>query len=337
MLAAETKLAGFDIAERKQRLPWIWQKPRRQPLPPVKNQEWPLTSIDHFILNRLEKEGLKPAPAAEPQIWLRRVYFALIGLPPTPEQLAAFLKDRSPQAREWVVDELLASPHFGERWARHWLDLVRYAESRGHESDYIIPNAYEYRDYVVRALNTDVPYDLFVREHLAGDVLPNPRRNPEKGFNESILGTGWAFLGEEIHAPVDTRLDENDRIDNRIDVMTKTFLGLTVSCARCHDHKFDAISQRDYYALAGFFISSGQRLARFETMENNRDVARQLELLKERWAPVLAEKMAGIQVHVLSRLTDYLPAAAEAAEAEGDIAPKAGKRLRPVDFPQRVR
>ena len=330
------KSDGFDLAERKRRLPWIWETPRRQSVPPLKHATWPLGSVDRFILARLEKDGLQPAPPAEPGIWLRRVYFALIGLPPSPEEVTAFLNDRSPGAREWVVDQLLASPQFGERWARHWLDLVRYAESRGHEGDYIIPNAYEYRDYVVRALNADVPYDAFVREHIAGDLLPKPRHHLERGFNESILGTGWAFLGEEIHAPVDTRQDENDRIDNRIDVMSKTFLGLTVSCARCHDHKFDAISQRDYYALAGFFISSGQRLARFETMENEREVARQLEDLKTRWATNLTSKLSAAQAPVLAKVKDYLTAASEAAKTETNAAPKAGVRLRSSSLPQAI-
>ncbi len=335
-VATPVKADGFNLAERKQRLPWIWEPPRRQNVPPVKDATWPLGSVDRFILARLEKEGLPPAPPAEPGIWLRRVYFALIGLPPSPEQLAAFLNDRSVDAREWVVDQLLASPQFGERWARHWLDLVRYAESRGHESDFIIPNAYEYRDYVVRALNADVPYDAFVREHIAGDLSPKPRRHLERGFNESILGTGWAFLGEEIHAPVDTRQDENDRIDNRIDVLSKTFLGLTVSCARCHDHKFDAISQRDYYALAGFFISSGQRLARFETMEHEQEVARQLAELKARWATNLTAKLLATQAPVLARVKDYLAAAAEAATAETNAAPTAGGRLRASSLPPAI-
>ncbi len=334
--AAPGKADGFDLTQRKQRLPWIWETPRRQSIPPVKDAAWPRVSVDNFILARLEKERLKPAPPAEPEIWLRRVYFALIGLPPSPEQLAAFLSDRSPDAREWVVDQLLASPQFGERWARHWLDLVRYAESRGHEGDYIIPNAYEYRDYVVRALNADVPYDAFVREHIAGDLTTKPRRNLERGFNESILGTGWAFLGEEIHAPVDTRQDENDRIDNRIDVLSKTFLGLTVSCARCHDHKFDAITQRDYYALAGFFISSGQRLARFETMEHEQEVARQLAALEARWATNFTAKLSTAQAPVLAKVKDYLAVAAEAATAETNAAPKAGVRLRAASLPQAI-
>lgn len=331
-VAPPVKPGGFDLAVRKQRLAWIWEKPHRGTLPPVTNSAWPTTPVDWYILNRLEREGLQPAPPAEPELWLRRVYFALIGLPPAPRQREAFLNDRSPDARERVADHLLASPKFGEHWARHWLDLVRYAESRGHESDFIIPNAYEYRDYVVRALNADVRYDTFVREHIAGDLLPEPRRHPQQGFNESILGTGWAFLGEEIHSPVDTRQDENERIDNRIDVLSKTFLGLTVSCARCHDHKFDAISQRDYYALAGYFISSGQRLARFETMENEQAVARQLEKLRARWAPDLAACLSASHTSVLARLPDYLSAAATAAVDATNIILKAGVRLYPSQF-----
>ncbi len=326
------KPGGFDLEVRKHRLAWIWESPHRGSLPPVTNGAWPSTPIDRYILSRLELEGLHPSAPAEPDVWLRRVYFSLIGLPPTPRQREAFLNDGSPNARERVVDRLLASPKFGEHWARHWLDLVRYAESRGHEGDYIIPNAYEYRDYVVRALNADVPYDTFVREHIAGDLLPEPRRHPQQGFNESILGTGWAFLGEEIHSPVDTRQDENERIDNRIDVLSKTFLGLTVSCARCHDHKFDAISQRDYYALAGYFISSGQRLARFETMENEKAVAIQLAELKARWAPDLAACLAASHAPVLSRLPDYLSAAATAAADATNITLKAGGRLNPSQF-----
>lgn len=322
----------FDLTERKQRLPWIWEAPRRQTVPAVRDTAWPLATVDRFVLARLEMEGLRPAPPAEPELWLRRVHFALTGLPPAPEAITAFLKDPAPNAREWVVDRLLASPHFGERWARHWLDLVRYAESRGHESDYIIPNAYEYRDYVIRALNADVPYDAFVREHLAGDLLPRPRRHLEQDYNESILGTGWAFLGEEIHAPVDTRLDENERVDNRIDVMTKTFLGLTVSCARCHDHKFDAITQRDYYALAGFFISSGQRLARFETMETEREAAQQLETIRERRSGGVLTKLAEAQATVWPKLSDYLTAAATAVRAETNATPKSGERIRPAQF-----
>lgn len=331
-----SKPKGFDIQDRKQQLPWVWHSPKRPPLPEVKDAKWPTSEVDRFILARLEKEGLKPGASAEPEVWLRRVYFALIGLPPSPDELEAFLKDPSASAREWVVDRLLNSPQYGERWARHWLDLMRYAESRGHESDYVIPNAYEYRDYVIRALNADLPYNAFVEEHIAGDLLPQPRLNQEKGFNESILATGWAFLGEEIHAPVDTRQDENERTDNRIDVMSKAFLGLTVSCARCHDHKFDAISQKDYYALAGYFLSTSPRLVRYETMESERNTAQALERLTSEWTPKINSQLPGAESEILSKLKDYLFAASKAAEGETNSLPKPGARLASSAIPSPI-
>ena len=157
---------------------------------------------------------------------MRRLYFDLIGLPPTPAEVEAFMANTSPEAIPELVDRLLASPHFGERWGRHWLDLVRYAESRGHEFDNDIPNAFQYRDYVIRAFNAGIPYDQLVREHIAGDLLKTPRKNPEDKFNESVLGTGFWFLGEATHSPVDIRKDETDRFDNMIDVTSKTFLGV---------------------------------------------------------------------------------------------------------------
>jgi len=180
----------------------------------------------------------------------------LIGLPPTPEQVEDFLGNPSPKAYEKVVDRLLASPQFGERWARHWLDLARYSETLGHEFDYPLHNAWRYRDYVIRALNADLPYDQFVLEHIAGDLLPNPRRHPTEHFNESVIGTVFFWLGQREHSPVDVRQHQAEVIDNQIDVMSKMFLGLTVSCARCHDHKFDAIPTKDFYALYGVLESS---------------------------------------------------------------------------------
>ncbi|MBL9171313.1 MAG: PSD1 domain-containing protein [Verrucomicrobiales bacterium] len=323
---------GFDLEQRKAKLDWIWKPPVLGSVPAVRDTNWARGVIDQFLLSRLEKEGIRPAPPAEPAVWLRRVHFALTGLPPSMADLQAFVQDPSDAARERVVDRLLGSPRFGERWARHWLDLMRYAESRGHEGDYIIPNAYEYRDYVIRALNSDVPYDEFVREHLAGDLLAHPRRHPQLGFNESVLATGWAFLGEEIHAPVDTRLDETERVDNRVDVLSKSFLGLTVSCARCHDHKFDAISQRDYYALAGFFISSGQRLARFESMESEQTAARQLAGLRSRSASTLAKHWSEAQLATLPQLKSYLITAAEVARKRTNAPPSAGKPLKASDL-----
>src|SRR5262249_4963105 len=238
--------------------PWAFRPPVRGTPPKVKHTAWVKNPIDAFLLAKLEAKGLPPAPRADKITRIRRATFDLTGLPPTPEEVDAFLADKSPAAYEKVVDRLLASPHYGERWARHWLDLVRFAETLGHEFDFDLPEAYVYRDYVIRAFNDDVPYYQFVREHVAGDLLPKPRRHPTERFNESILGTGFWFLGEARHSPVDVRSDQADHIDNQLDVFGKTFLGLTIACARCHDHKFDAISTRDYYALAGYLQSSRQ-------------------------------------------------------------------------------
>ena len=191
---------------------------------------------------------MTPAPEAGKRTLIRRLSFDLTGLPPSPEDVEAFLNDRAPDAYEKLVDRLLASPHYGERWARHWLDLVRYAETAGHEFDYDIPNAFRYRDYVIRAFNLDLPYDQFVVEHISGDALEAPRRHPVEGFNESAIGAGFFVLGEGTHSPVDIREEQMRRIDNQLDVLSKTFLGLTLACARCHDHKFDPITSQDYYA-----------------------------------------------------------------------------------------
>lgn len=279
---ADAARPEFDLQQRKAEF-WVWQPIRDVPPPAVRDTSWPRNAADRFILAKLEQAGLTPAGDADRTALLRRLYFDLIGLPPTPQDIAAFLADVDPHAVENVVDRLLASEHFGERWGRHWLDLVRYAESRGHEFDNDTPNAFQYRDYVIRALNADVPYDQFVREHIAGDLLAVPRLHPTKGFNESVLGTGFWFLGEWVHSPVDIRKDEADRFDNMIDVMSKTFLGVTVACARCHDHKFDAISTADYYSLSGFLQSSDYRQVRFESMEQNRRVAEQLAAVDDRY------------------------------------------------------
>jgi hypothetical protein len=240
---------------------WSLQTPQKPEPPKVQRQSWSTHPIDQFILATLEANQMAPADRATPPVWLRRVHMAITGLPPTLSESRAFQLDSSPVAREKVVDRLLASTHFGERWARHWMDLVRYAESYGHEQDYDIPFAWQYRDYLIRAFNADVPYDQLVTEHIAGDLLDTPRRHPTAGFNESVIATGFWYLHQATHAPVDPLQDEADRIDNQIDVFSKTFLGLTVACARCHDHKFDAISTRDYYSLSAFLRSSRQDMA----------------------------------------------------------------------------
>ncbi|GAA4438149.1 PSD1 and planctomycete cytochrome C domain-containing protein [Bremerella cremea] len=268
----------FDLEQRKADH-WAWQPVTRPALPTVKNETWAKDPLDRFILAKLEEANLSPNSPADQATLLRRVYFDLTGMPPTREQLEAYLSDPSPEALAQVVDQLLASPRFGEHWGRHWLDLVRYAESRGHEFDYDIPNAFEYRDYVIRSLNADIPYNELVIEHIAGDLLAQPRVDAQTGFNESVLGTGFWHMGDWVHSPVDIRKDETDRFDNMLDVMNKAFLGLTVTCARCHDHKFDAISQADYYAQMGFLQSSAYRQVRFETEPHNQRIAQSLEKL----------------------------------------------------------
>ena len=271
-----TAAAPFDIPARKAEH-WCWQAPQKSAAPEVSNKGWCRSDMDRFILARLESAGLKPAPEASRAVLVRRASEILTGLPADPADVDRVVADADPLAYEKYVDTLLASPHYGERFARHWLDVVRYGETRGHESDYTIPNAWRYRDWVVKAFNDGLPYDQFVREQIAGDRLEHPRLNAQTGANESIVGTGFWLLGEEVHSPVDIAQDEADRIDNRVDTFGKAFLGLALGCARCHDHKFDAISNEDYYAIAGMLMSSNYRQVPFETLAANQGVAAGLD------------------------------------------------------------
>ena len=306
--AAPTKI-NFPLQERIANH-WSWRKVTDPALPEVSDAAWPSDDLDHFILAKLEAKDFSPAPDADRATLIRRAYFDLVGLPPSPAQVAAFVDDPDSDRKAFakVVDELLASPHFGERWARHWLDLARFAETRGHEYDHTAANAYHYRDYVIRALNDDLPYDQFTIEHFAGDLLDPPRLNPEGG-NESILATGFWYLGDWIHSPVEIRRDETDRVDHQIDVMGRTFLGLTIACARCHDHKFDAITADDYYAMAGFLQSSQYRQARFDTMEHNAEIAKQLAEIRTRKDQMVRTIVATALRPTIERLPDYLAAA----------------------------
>ncbi len=225
---------------------WSFQPIQSLPLPTVRDSAWPQTTIDHFILAQLEQHGLAPSPPADKRTLLRRFTFDLIGLPPTPDEIENFLRDPSPEAVGRVVDRLLSSPHYGERWGRYWLDVARYADTKGYaftqESHY--PWSYTYRDYVVRSFNEDLPYDRFVLEQLAADRLP-------LGMDKRPLtALGFLTLGNVFMN------NQQDVIDDRIDVVTRGLLGLTVTCARCHDHKFDPIPTKDYYALYGVLASS---------------------------------------------------------------------------------
>ncbi len=241
---------GFNLAERRD-AHWAWQPVQEMTPPDVRSADWPANPVDNFVLARLDQEGMKPAAPADRRTLIRRLTFDITGLPPTPGEISAFLSDERPDAYGRLVRRLLASERFGERWARHWMDWIRYADSHGSEGDPSTPNAWRYRDYLVRALNADIPYDQLVREHVAGDLLERPRLSADGKINESILGTAHLRLVELGYQPVDPWEERVKWTDNQIDVLSKTFQGLTVSCARCHDHKFDAISQRDYYALFG--------------------------------------------------------------------------------------
>ena len=235
---------------------WSLVPPQKPAVPRVRRSWQVANDIDRFIVAGLEQKGLAPAALASKASLIRRLSFVLTGLPPTPEGVQAFLADKSDDAYEKLVDRLLDSPHFGERWARHWMDLVRYANTRGHEFDYPVIGASQYRDYLIRAFNEDIPYNQLVTEHLAGDLLPSPRVNSETGYNESEIATLFYALGEGKHSPVDTKIEEMERNDIIIDVTSKAFQGLTVACARCHDHKFDPIPTTDYYALYGIVRSA---------------------------------------------------------------------------------
>ena len=290
---------------------WSFQPLKKSAPPAVKDVRWSDHPVDRFTLAKLESEGIRPASSASPATWLRRVHFVITGLPPTLEELQAFLKDTSQTGRARVLDGLLASPHYGERWARHWMDLVRFAETYGHEQDFSIPHAWQYRDYLIRAFNADVPYDQFLKEHVAGDLLQPPRRHPATGFNESVIGTGWWYMHQATHAPVDPYQDEADRIDNQIDVFSKTFLGLTVACARCHDHKFDPISTQDYYSLTAYLRGSRQDIACLDPDGTLEPRVEELRRQHAQETETLRKALTGVRTADGPKIARYLSAAGE--------------------------
>ncbi len=245
------KKAVYTDAEKSH---WAYQPVRQVQLPNVKNKAWVRTPVDRFVLMALEDNSLSPPPEIDKRTFLRRVTFDLTGLPPTPEEVDAFLADASPQADETVVDRLLKSPHYGERWGRHWLDLVRYAESTANDANAVMRYAWRYRNYVIDAFNGDLPYDQFLIEQLAGDLLP-PTESVAVNTRRTIA-TGYFMIGPKALAEADKEQTRLDIVDDQIDVTGRAMLGLTIACARCHDHKFDAVRTTDYYALAGIFRST---------------------------------------------------------------------------------
>ena len=253
----EQKVAGTSPTGREAKAPtsdhWAWKPVRKAPTPPVQQADWPTHDVDKFVLAKLEAKGLPPAGEADPYRLLRRVSFDLTGLPPTPEDIKAFVNDKSPEAYEQVVDRLLDSSAFGERWARHWLDLTGYADSLGLGRRIPAKEAWRYRDYVIDAFNRDKPYDRFIREQVAGDVLD---WETDEQRREQVIATGLLAIGPFALVDADKELLRMDVVDNQINTVGRVFLGLTLGCARCHDHKFDPIPNREYYALAGIFRST---------------------------------------------------------------------------------
>ena len=260
---------AVEIDWAKARQFWAFQPPVKHPLPKVKNAGWPRRDIDHFILAELEKRNLKPVGLASKRDLIRRATFDLIGLPPTPEEIDACLKDGSTDAFAKVVDRLLASPHHGERWGRYWLDVARYAEDKALAFVTPRPHAYRYRDWVVQALNSDMPYDRFVRLQLAGDMI----NDPSPDYFLKLAGLGFQGLGQEYHRGSVGAQVIADELDDRVDTLSRGLLGLTVACARCHDHKYDPIPTRDYYSLAAAYNGSNldtRPLADPQTVERHR-------------------------------------------------------------------
>ena len=225
---------------------WAYQPVKRPDVPAVKNKAWVRSPVDAFILAKLETKGLTPAVPADRLTLIRRATYDLTGLPPTPEAIDAFLNDKAPDAYEKLLDRLLASPQYGEKWGRHWLDLVRYAETNGYERDNPKPYAWRYRDYVIKSFNEDKPYDRFVKEQLAGDELPNRDA-------DAVIATGYYRLGLWDDEPADHEQARYDEFDDLVATTGQVFLGMTLNCARCHDHKIDPIPQKDYYQILAFF------------------------------------------------------------------------------------
>jgi hypothetical protein len=237
--------AGMKITPQDKEY-WAYRPVKRLEVPSVSHKSWVRNPIDAFILAKLEARKLAPALPADRLAIARRLYYDLIGLPPTPEEIDAFVNDRAPDAYERLVDRLLASQHYGEKWARHWLDIVRYAETNGFEFDRVKPFAWRFRDYVIAAFNTDKPYDEFIREQIAGDLL-------DQVTPESLIATGYYRLGQWDSGAADRLLQRYDVLDGVLSTTGQAFLGMSIGCARCHDHKKDPIPQRDYYRLLAFF------------------------------------------------------------------------------------
>lgn len=316
--AVQPASAGGFTEEQKQF--WAFQTIGHPTVPAPRDSLWAQNEIDHFILAKLEEKGLKPAPRADKLTLLRRATYDLMGLPPTRKEIDDFLADDSPTAFEKLVDRLLASPRYGERWGRHWLDVARYADSTGNDEDHRYPYAWRYRDYIIESFNNDVPYDQLVREQVAGDLLPSH----DGAINRrGIVATGFLALGPKAIAQQDKKKMIYDVYDEQVDVVSKAFLGLTMACARCHNHKFDPILTKDYYSMVAMFASTRDfedwqehvskllfvplvPKEQYAAYTSQQDKIRSLKLLMDD----TAEQDANRYVHSLgARMADYMIAA----------------------------
>ena len=273
---------------------WSLQPVSAPDIPRPKDTDWSDQEIDRFVRAKLESAALMPAEPATPRALIRRLSLVLLGLPPQPNEVKAFVADYSAQpevAYENLVHRLLDSPHFGECWARHWMDVVRFTETHGNEWNYEVHHAWRYRDYLIRALNQDIPYDQLIREHIAGDLLDPPRWNNAEQLNESVIATAFYRFGEVNHDDcISLRKIGFDILDNQIDTLSKAFQATTVACARCHDHKIDTVSMKDYYALLGILRSSRQVAHTIDSPTVNAKPMQQLRALKAQIRKVLGEQ-----------------------------------------------
>ena len=314
------------IEERRAGPDWWSLQPLKAPDPPTPDgipAAWSRSSIDRWVYAKLRENGLAPSPAADRRSLIRRVTFDLTGLPPTPEETAAFVNDQSPDAYERLIDRLLESPHYGERWGRHWLDVVRFSESEGFERDWLREHAWSYRDYVIRSFNEDKPYNLFARQQLAGDVL-------EPVTHDGIVATGLLVLGPydavglTSAVPQERTAVREDQLEDMVGVVAQTFLGLTVNCARCHDHKFDPIPQKDYYRLKAVFEGVWQPTAGEELLADGRPLLTpaELETRNQLGLPTIRARIAGHE----ESLGAFVPPGAAESAGRSRTPPNALKR-----------
>ncbi len=311
-----TRAPGYAITA-KDRQWWAFVKPLRPAVPTVKNRKWVRNEIDAFVLSKLESNGLQPSAPADARTLIRRVYYDLIGLPPSPEEVDAFVKNPSNAAYEKIVDRLLASEHYGERWGRHWLDLARYADSGGYEFDYDRPHAWHYRDWVIKAFNSDMPYDQFIKAQLANDQL-------QPGETPALIPTAFARLGptQDNAVTEENRADElSDILDDMVSTTSSVFMGLTVGCARCHDHKYDPIPTKDYYRMVAIFSASERTekpLVSAEEMARHKELNKAVDEKQRPYKQQLAALEKPLRERLMNEKIEFHLRLAEMSNGFGD-------------------